>query len=129
RSVRTDIAWPVDNRLPVQRERDLRQTFPGLTAAVVSTSGLTLDPGYSGDAARKTSDGLPLLASDAPLSALLAATSDATSGASTVQRFLADSLTLMKESPGRARSVLVTAPRTFAGDRGVLASLFGAIDD
>ena len=54
----------MDNRLPAQRERDLRGTFPGLTAAVVSTSGLTLDPGYTGDAARKTSDGLPLLASD-----------------------------------------------------------------
>lgn len=129
RSVRTDIAWPVDNRLPAQRERDLRQTFPGLTASVVSTSGLTLDPGYTGDAARKTSDGLPLLASDDQLSALLAATSDQASGASTVQRFLAETLTLMKESPGRERSVLVTAPRTFAGDRGVLASLFGAIDD
>ena len=129
RSVRTDIAWPVDNRLPAQRERDLRQTFPGLTAGVVSTSGLTLDPGYTGDAARKTSDGLPLLASDDQLSALLAATSDAPSGASTVQQFLAETLTLMKESPGRERSVLVTAPRTFAGDRGVLASLFGAVDD
>ena len=129
RPVRTDIAWPVDNRLPAQRERDLRQSFPGLTAGVVSTSGLTLDPGYTGDAARKTSDGLPLLASDDQLSALLAATSDATSGASTVQQFLAETLTLMKESPGRERSVLVTAPRTFAGDRGVLASLFGAVDD
>ena len=129
RSVRTDIAWPVDNRLPAQRERDLRQTFPGLTAGVVSTSGLTLDPGYTGDAARKTSDGLPLLASDDQLSTLLAATSDATSGASTVQQFLAETLTLMKESPGRERSVLATAPRTFAGDRGVLATLFGAIDD
>jgi hypothetical protein len=129
RQVRSDIAWPVDNRLPAQREADLRGSFPGLTAAVVSTSGLTLDPGYSGDAARKTSDGLPLLASDDELSSLLAGTSDVAAGAGTVQRFLAETLTLMKESPGRARSVLVTAPRDFAGDRDVLTSLFTAVGD
>ena len=35
----------------------------------------------------------------------------------------------MKESPGRERSVLVTAPRDFAGDRDVLTSLFAAIGD
>ena len=129
RQVRSDIAWPVDNRLPAQREADLRGSFPGLTAAVVSTSGLTLDPGYSGDAARKTSDGLPLLASDDQLSGILAGTSDASAGAGTVQRFLAETLALMKESPGRERSVLVTAPRDFAGDRDVLTSLFTAIGD
>jgi hypothetical protein len=129
RQVRSDIAWPVDNRLPAQREADLRQSFPGLTAGVVSTSGLTLDPGYSGDAARKSSDGLPLLASDDQLSGILAATSDGASGASTVQRFLAETLALMKESPGRERSVLVTAPRDFAGNRSVLTSLFAAVAD
>jgi Family of unknown function (DUF6049) len=127
---RTDIAWPVEGTLTTQSEAGLRRAFAstGLSATVTSASTLAQPNGYTGDASRKSSDGLPLLAYDEALSRTLAQTSSKTTGAITIQRFLADSMALLGERPGTLnRSVLVAEPRTFAGDPTVLRSLFAAV--
>jgi hypothetical protein len=127
---RTDIAWPVDGTLTAGRERQLRQGFsaPGLSAAVTSASTLTSHSEYTEDASRRSSDGLPLLAYDEALSTTFTQTSSTLSGAITIQRFLADTMALLGERPGTSnRSVLVAAPRTFAGDPTVLRTFFAAI--
>jgi hypothetical protein len=127
---RADVAWPVEGTLTTVSEAWLRRAFAaaGLSAAVTSASTLTNPNGYTGDASRKSSDGLPLLAYDESLSRTLAQTSSKASGAITIQRFLADSMALLGERPGTLnRSVLIAEPRTFAGDPTVLRSLFAAI--
>jgi hypothetical protein len=129
-STRTGVAWPVDGTLTTTRENQLRRAYSssGLDAAVVSTSTRTTHSGYTDDASRKSTGGLPLLAYDQGLSRTFAQTSAIASGAITTQLFLADSLALLGERPGTpSRSVLVAAPRTFAGDPGVLSSFFAAI--
>jgi hypothetical protein len=107
----------------------LRRAFAqGLAARVTSASTLPPPNGRIGGASRKSSGGLALLAYDEALSRTFTQTSSAASGVTAIQRFLADSLTLLGERPGtRDRSVLVTAPRTFAGDPTVLRSFFAAI--
>ncbi|MHB8273674.1 MAG: DUF6049 family protein [Dermatophilaceae bacterium] len=129
-ATRTGIAWPVDGTLTTAREDKLRAAFSssGLAAAVISASTRTTGSGYTDDASRKSTGGLPLLAYDPALSRTFAQTSAPASGAITIQLFLADSLALLGERPGtRNRSVLVAAPRTFAGDPSVLGSFFAAI--
>src|SRR6185436_102639 len=82
----------------------------------------------TGDASRKSSGGLALLAYDDALSRAFTQTSSAASGATAIQRFLADSMALLGERPGTPnRSVLVAAPRSFAGDPTVLRAFFAAI--
>ena len=127
--VRRDVAWLVDGRVATARENGLRSLYrgSGLSAAVVSASSLPSDTtGVTPNAARRTPDGLPLLAYDDQLSRLLTATSSPTDGTETVQRFLAETITLLQERPSVPRSALVAAPRSFAGDPTVLASLLGA---
>ena len=127
---RTDIAWPADGTLTTEREEQLRRAFasPGLAAAVTSASTRTNRNGYAGDSSRRSSGGLPLLAYDEALSRTFTQTSSSASGAVTIQLFLADSMALLGDRPGTlGRSVLVAAPRTFAGDPTVLGSFFAAI--
>jgi hypothetical protein len=127
---RTDIAWPVDGTLTPRSEARLRRAFtsPGLSAAVTSESTLPDRSGSATGASRKSSSGLPLLAYDEALSRTVAQTSSRTSGAQTIQRFLADSMALLGERPGtQNRSVLIAEPRMFAGDPTVLRSLFAAV--
>jgi hypothetical protein len=129
-SARTDIAWPVSWTLTTQREQQLKQDFAssGLSAVVTSASTLTSHSGYTDNASRRSSAGLPLLAYDEALSRTFTQTSSTASGAITIQAFLADTMALLGERPGTpGRSVLVAAPRTFAGDPTVLGSFFAAI--
>ncbi len=129
-SARSDIAWPVTGKLPAGGEEELKAAFssPGLGAAVISASTLSSDSGSTQNASRKSGQGLPLLAYDEALSSTFAQTSSRSAGAITIQRFLADSMALLGERPGtQNRSVLVAAPRTFAGDPSVLTSFFAAI--
>jgi hypothetical protein len=129
-TTRTGIAWPVDGTLTTAREAKLRAAFSssGLAAAVISASTRTTRSGYTDDASRKSTGGLPLLAYDQALSRTFTQTSATASGAVTIQLFLADSLALLGERPGTPnRSVLVAAPRTFAGDPSVLGSFFAAV--
>ena len=127
---RTDIAWPVEGTVTTQSEAGLRRAFatPGLAAAVTSVSTLPSRPGATGDATRKSSGGLALLAYDDVLSRTVAQNTSRRTGAITTQRFLADSMALLGERPGtRDRSVLVAVPRSFAGDPLVLRSFFAVI--
>jgi len=127
---RSDIAWPVAGTLTPVREKQLKQAFSprGLTGVITSASNLTANSGHTPDASRRSSDGLPLLAYDEALSRTFTQTSSSTTGAITIQRFLADTMALLGERPGTpSRSVLVAAPRTFAGDPTVLSSFFAAI--
>ena len=129
-STRTDIAWPVAGTMTTGREQQLRDAFtsPGLSAAVTSASTLSSDSGHTEDASRRSAEGLPLLAYDEALSRTFTQTSSTATGAITIQRFLADTMALLGERPGtQNRSVLVAAPRTFAGDPAVLSSFFAAI--
>ena len=132
RTVRRDVAWPVDGRISPQREAGLRDLYrgSGLTASIVSASSLPApDNGVTPDAGRRTPDGLPLLAYDDRLSRLLTATSSPDDGVTTVQQFLADTIAVLQERPSVPRSVLVAAPRAFAGDPDVLAALMSATAD
>ena len=129
-STRSDIAWPVAGTLTTGREQQLKTAFssPGLSAAVVSASALSIDSGLTENASRMSSSGLPLLAYDDALSRTFAQTSSRVTGAITIQHFLADTMALLGERPGIPdRSVLVAAPRTFSGDPTVLRSFFAAV--
>jgi hypothetical protein len=127
---RTDIAWPVTGTLTTRRESQLKAAFSPLVlgGVVTSASNLANNSGHTQNASRRSSDGLPLLSYDEDLSRTFAQTSAAASGTVTIQRFLADTMALLGERPGTPnRSVLVVAPRTFAGDPSVLGSFFAAI--
>jgi len=127
---RTDIAWPVAGTLTTRRESQLKAAFSPrvLGGVVTSASNLANNSGHTQNASRQSSDGLPLLSYDEDLSRTFAQTSTAASGTVTIQRFLADTMALLGERPGtHHRSVLVVAPRTFAGDPTVLGSFFAAI--
>ena len=127
---RTDIAWPVTGTLTTRRESQLKAAFSPrvLGAVVTSASNLANNSGHTQNASRRSSDGLPLLSYDEDLSRTFAQTSTAATGTVTIQRFLADTMALLGERPGTPhRSVLVVAPRTFAGDPTVLGSFFAAI--
>jgi hypothetical protein len=127
---RTDIAWPVTGTLTTRRESQLKEAFSPrvLGGVVTSAANLANDSGHTQNASRRSSDGLPLLAYDEDLSRTFAQTSTAATGTVTIQRFLADTMALLGERPGTPnRSVLVVAPRTFAGDPTVLESFFAAI--
>jgi len=127
---RTDIAWPVTGTLTTQNEARIRRAYaaPGLSAVVTSAATLPDLNGSTADASRRSGRGLPVLAYDPALSRTLAQTSSKSAGAVTVQQFLADSMALLGERPGTPnRSVLVAAPRAFAGDPTVLKSLFAAV--
>ncbi len=127
---RGDVAWPVAGTLTPAREKQLKQAFSprALAGVVTSASNLTANSGHTPDASRRSSGGLPLLAYDEALSSTFAQTSSSVTGAITIQRFLADTMALLGERPGtQNRSVLVAAPRTFAGDPTVLTAFFAAI--
>jgi hypothetical protein len=114
---RADIAWPADGDQAEGREAGLRALYagPGLSAQLAAQSRLP-SGGMTADAGRRSPGGLPVLAYDDRLSALLARTRSGPEAALSAQRFVADSVMLLDESPGIERRVLVAAPRGFAPD-------------
>lgn len=128
-----------------------------LTAAVVAAPPVGTALSTTRTAPQKSAGGLPLLAYDPALSAeLVAATSSATSAAAPsgsfaplsptssatpslpatssatgraagLQLFLADSMALLSELPGRARTVLVAAPRGYAPDTRASQAFWSAL--
>ncbi len=130
----TRIAWPVSGSLgPAQRiavdAAYAARDGEGADAFIARSGDLDASPLAPGQAARRTAGGSAMLVSDDILSADLAsATSAADAGAAT-QRFLADAMTLLAESPGRARTVLVAAPRDFAPDAVALGALLDSAED
>lgn len=128
--VRGDIVWPVDGLMPAGRETGLATLMSGTTigtaAGVVANSqAVTRDSPYTPTARRVASSGMPLLAYDPRLSALLPKRGDP-SAVLPVQRFLAETLVLLGERAGTPRSVLVAAPRTYDPDPTALAAFLAA---
>lgn len=123
---RGDIAWPADGRHTAARERALGRLYvrPRLAAQVAAQSSLPLDDNTQ-DAHRRSSDGLPVLAYDDQLSALLGQTDNPASAALATQRFVAESVALLDERPGTSsRSVLVAASRSFNPDPAAASAFF-----
>ncbi len=131
--VRGDVVWPVDGLLPPGREAGIRTLLAGTTVKkaagiVVNRNAVTGDSPYTPSAARVATGGTRLLTYDPRLSALLPKRTDASPVLPT-QRFLAESLVLLGERPGIARSVLVTAPRTYDPDPDGLSAFLSAVSD
>lgn len=135
RGVRNDIAWPADGILTPARESALRTLYADapLTAAVVAAPPTNALNNTTRPAPQKSASGLPLLAFDPELSAeLVAATTAGTGGtagntAAALQVFLADSMALLSELPGRARTVVIAAPRGYAPDTRASSRYWDAI--
>ncbi|GAA6525630.1 DUF6049 family protein [Intrasporangium sp. DVR] len=128
--VRGDIAWPVDGLLPSNRVQALQSLYATsatrrAAGIIVNQAAITADSPYTPTARRISSDGTRLIGSDARLSALLPKRSDPTPVLAT-QRFLAETLLLLGERPGTARSVLVTAPRNYNPDPAALSAFLRA---
>lgn len=117
---RADIAWPADAGSTTTTEAAVRGLYgtPALAAEVTSIAGRGGGPGGgSPNAAQRSTSGLPLLAYDDGLSALLARTTTPEQGALSTQQFVAESAALLNDLPGtQGRSLFVVAPRTFDPD-------------
>jgi hypothetical protein len=117
--------------MPPGRESGIRTLLSGTTVKkaagiVVNRNAVTADSAYTPSAARIATGGTRLLTYDPRLSALLPQRTDASAVLPT-QRFLAESLVLLGERPGIARSVLVTAPRTYDPDPDDLSAFLSAV--
>ncbi|MEO8829130.1 DUF6049 family protein [Lapillicoccus sp.] len=127
--VTTGVAWPTDGSLAAGREDGLRAAYQGvgLDSDVVSSSALPVSNGYAGQAPRRSPGGLPLLAWDDELSRLAARTANPADGALATQELVAETGTILGESPGVARSFLLALPRGVDPDpaslRGMLTTL------
>jgi hypothetical protein len=123
---RADVAWPADGAYTAIRERVIRQMYAGgLAAEIVSQTALP--PAAVTDAARRSANGVPLLAYDERLSGMFASTRSVPSAVLSAQQFIADSVLLLNELPGTRRSVLVAAPRSFAPDPAALRTFLSAV--
>ena len=131
--VRGDIAWPADGLLPPGRDAAIQSLYStsatGKAAGIiVDQRAITASSPYTPTARRVSDEATRLVGYDVRLSALLPKRSDPTAVLST-QRFLAESLVLLGELPGRARSVLVAAPRDYDPDAAGLAAFLRATTD
>ena len=125
----TGIAWPVDGSFEATREAGLRQAYAGigLQAVIGSSSALPVTSGFTGQAPRRATSGLTLLAWDDGLSRLATQTTTAPEGALTTQRFVAETGAIVAESPGAARMFLVAMPRSLNPDVGALRQVLGTL--
>ncbi len=120
------IAWP--QNVPAEdARRELMASYGSRppSAWLVPRSAVQ-PPGAAGSTPRTLADGTRVLAYDDTLSRLLAASAAPGQGAALVQRFLAETLTILQESPGTARHVLLAAPRWVNPDQDSLRRLLGA---
>ncbi|WP_460627921.1 DUF6049 family protein [Intrasporangium mesophilum] len=130
---RGDIVWPVDGLMPDRREQGVKRLLAGTTVKkpagiIVSQPAVSKASPYTPTARRVTASGTRLLAYDPRLSSLLPKRSDPTP-VLPIQRYLAETLVLLGERAGTARSVLVTAPRTYDPDADALATFLAATTD
>jgi hypothetical protein len=130
-AVRADVILPVDGLLPPGRATAVTELLHGtslnkLAGLVVNSAAITNPTAYTPSARRVTPEGTRLIAYDPELSALLPGRASA--GVLDRQRFLAETLTLLGERPGTARSILLLAPRTYDPDPTALRDLLGGID-
>ena len=130
---RGDIVWPVDGLMPDRREQGIKRLLTGTTVKkpagiIVSQPAVTKASPYTPTARRVTASGTRLLAYDTRLSSLLPKRSDPSPVLPT-QRYLAETLVMLGERAGTARSVLVTAPRTYDPEAKGLATFLAATTD
>jgi len=127
--VGSGVVWPDDGGLQKPREQGLLTAFGkgGLSAALVSSSSLPTDTGYTGTADRRSPSGLPLLAWDDELSRLTLQTTSAAQTTLMTQDFLAETATILAESPGINRTVLVAMPRTIDPDAASMTRFLGSL--
>ena len=121
------IAWP--QHVPAEdARRELMASYGSRppSAWLVPRSAVQ-PPGAAGSTPRTLADGTRVLAYDDNLSRLLADSAAQGQGAALVQRFLAETLTILQESPGTARHVLLAAPRWVNPDQDSLKRLLGAV--
>ncbi|WP_219105740.1 DUF6049 family protein [Austwickia sp. TVS 96-490-7B] len=129
----TPVAWPTSS-LTQQQFGELKSGYgPDRPASLLLPSGATAPgsaagpagpaaPAAAADAARRLSDGTAVLAYDETLSKLLA-NSSAPDRVGLVQRFLAETMTLLQQSPGKARRLLAVAPRSLNPQPSTLNSM------
>lgn len=127
---RADAFWPIDGSLSAVRDRGLKSLVSGTTvkrvgAVVVRQAAVTEESAYTPSAVRSAPSGTRLLAFDDDLSALLPEAE--ISAALATQQFLAESLVLLGERPGTARSVLLAAPRDYDPASRALATFLKAV--
>jgi hypothetical protein len=128
--VRGDIAWPVDGLMPSGREAAVQWLYSASATGsaagiIVDQRAITAASPYTPTSRRVSDEGSRLVGYDVRLSALLPKRSDPAPVLST-QRFLAETLVLLGERPGTARSVLVAAPRDYDPDPAGLAAFLRA---
>lgn len=112
----TSVVWPAGSS-----SRRVRGTA-GRAPVIVRESRADPDPATTGSAARQDEDGRRVLVTDDRLSATVAGVTAQTAPAM-AQQALADSITLLAESPGRERSVLLLPDRTIDPDPPALAAV------
>ncbi|WP_168582836.1 DUF6049 family protein [Gephyromycinifex aptenodytis] len=122
------LAWLAGSTRESTR-RTVAGAFPGEhePTLLIPTSRIDSAGAATGQAVR-TDSGRHVLAVDDTLSGLLSATSQAQSGAALSQQALADSVALLQESPGRARTVLALPERGFNPDPATLRTLLAAVN-
>jgi hypothetical protein len=126
----TRVAWPHGAIGTDQVRRVAAAYGPSWTGPLVLPLADSQEPGWTGDAARKFSDGPAVLAYDETLSRLLAnsAGAPASAGPGLTQRFLAETMTILQEFPGRSRRLLALAPRDVDPEPTTLAALLRTAD-
>ncbi|GAB79052.1 hypothetical protein SAMN05421595_2912 [Austwickia chelonae] len=120
------VVWPQTSLTSSERRQVAGAHGKAAPDALVLPLSETQEPGTTGDASRRFGDGTKVVAYDEKLSRILA-NSSTSSSAGLVQRFLAETMAILQESPGRARRVLAVAPRNFDPDSGTLATLMKTI--
>jgi len=116
--VGSGVAWLDDGGLQKPREDGLLTAFgrSALSAALVSSSSLPAEPGFTGTADRRSPSGMPILAWDDALSRLTLQTMSPGQATLMTQEFLAETAMILAESPGINRTLLVAMPRTIDPD-------------
>lgn len=128
------FAWSVGGALDNQQRIDIDQALSGgtpdaETVFVQQTADVDPQGGTSPTAARRTPGGSPLIVTDTTLNGVLSGAGNARRSGETAQRFLAESLTLLAQSPGVTRDVVVAVPRDFAPDATALAETLTAAEN
>ncbi|GAB48851.1 hypothetical protein MOPEL_083_00560 [Mobilicoccus pelagius NBRC 104925] len=126
RAVRT-LVWPAGTASSQVRKAVFDASSRPPAAVVMRETRTDPDPDRTGPAPRRDGAGHHVLVVDDRMSALLAHTSGPADTSTTTQRLLADSVALLGESPGVARSVLLLPDRPLDPDPAALTAALRAL--
>lgn len=123
------VAWPLGRPLSPESVRTLGAGFgtTGPAAVVAPASAYDADPDVTGTATRRTAAGTPIITFDDELSRLFETAQDAQLTTELTLQVLAESVTLLAESPGRTRQVVIAASRDFDPDPAAVQGVLGAL--